>query len=213
MFGRKPSQAGVASDDAVAVPQPTASDGTGPQGKGRPTPKRRDAEAARKTRQAPPKDKREARRRLRDESKRERSEQLAALRAGDERAYPARDRGPARRIARNYVDGRRSAGEFFWPIVIGSLILIVLPVPRIQAVATFILLGFYVVILSDTALMLTGLNNVLRKAAPDDPMRKGTLPYAFSRSLQNRKRRLPPVKAPRGWARGARKGTVDLSTP
>lgn len=213
MFGRKSSRAELAANEDAAKSQTTAPEGSSQQGKGRPTPKRRDAVAARKTKTAPPKDKREARQRLRDESKRERSEQLAALRAGDERAYPARDHGLARRIARNYVDGRRCAGEFFWPIVIGSLILIVVPVPRIQAFATFILLGFYVVIISDTALMLSGLNNVLRTAAADDPNRKGTLPYAFSRSLQNRKRRLPPVKAPMGWARGARKGTIDLTTP
>jgi hypothetical protein len=200
MFGRR-----------ATTPEVTAEvvDATKPQGKGRPTPKRRDAEAARKAKVVPPKDKKQAKERLRSENKRERDEQLAGLRAGDERLYPLRDRGKARKIARNVVDGRRGAGEFFWPVVIGALIFLLLPVPPIQRSATWLLLGYYVIIVTDTAVMLLGLNRLLKRAAADDPARKGTLPYAFGRSLQSRKRRLPVSKVSVGFTRKALKGQVD----
>ena len=200
MFGRRAT--------TPEVP-PGVVDATKPQGKGRPTPKRRDAEAARKAKVVAPNDKKQAKQRLRSENKREREEQLAALRAGDERQYPLRDRGKARKIARNVVDGRRGAGEFFWPVVIGALIFLLLPIPRIQSFATWLLLGYYVVIVTDTAVMLLGLNRLLKRTAADDPARKGALPYAFGRSLQSRKRRLPVIKVPVGFTRKALKGQVD----
>lgn len=144
---------------------------------------------------------------MRGERVREREEQQAAMKAGDERAFPVRDRGPARKIARNYVDGRRGAGEFFWPAVIVALALLLLP--PTQAFATWFLLGFYLLIVTDTAIMLTGLNRLARRAVPDSAERKGALPYAFGRSIQSRKRRMPPSTVSMGWSRKALKGDVD----
>lgn len=206
MFGRRSAPASSGSG-ATQVGAEDASGAPSTVGKGRPTPKRREAEAARRARSTPPKDRKQARQRLRGEQRRERDEQTAALRAGDERLYPARDRGPARRVARNYVDGRRGFGELFWPVVIAAVVMLLLP--RIQSVATLVLLTFYVLIIGDSAIMLLGLNRLLSRVAPNDPARKGTLPYAFARSLQRRKRRLPVVKAPIGWSRRARGGEVD----
>ena len=198
MFGRR----STSSDPVVETPEK-------PQGKGHPTPKRRDAEAARRQRSGPPRDKKEARARLRAERAREREEQQAALKSGDERAFPLRDQGPARKIARNYVDGRRGAGEFFWPAVIVALVLLLLPLPKIQAFATWFLLGYYLLIVTDTIIMLTGLSRLLRRETPDTVDRRGTLPYAFGRSIQSRKRRMPPPSVPMGWSRKALKGEID----
>ena len=36
-----------------------------------------------------------------------------AMLTGDERYYPARDQGPARRYARDFVDARYNVGEYF----------------------------------------------------------------------------------------------------
>jgi hypothetical protein len=206
MFGRRSTSTGTQAEA-------TSSEGPKPQGKGRPTPKRRDAEAARKAKTHAPKDKKQAKATLRAEQKREREAQLAAMRAGDERLYPLRDRGRARRIARNYVDGRRGAGEFFWPIVIVSLIGLLMPVRPVQATATWVLLGYYLLILTDTTILLTGLNRLLKREVPDDSTRKGTLPYAFGRSLQSRKRRMPVVKVSVGWSRQAMRGDTDPLKP
>jgi hypothetical protein len=206
VFGRRSSSA--ASDEArAALPDATSPGKTA--GKGRPTPKRREAEAARKATRTPPKGKKEARERMRSESRREREAQLAALKSGDERLYPMRDRGPSRKVARNVVDGRRGAGEFFWPVVIACLVLLLVPFGPTRGVATWLLLAYYVVILVDTGLLLYGLSRLLKRATPDDPARKGTLPYAFGRSLQSRKRRLPAVQVQVGWTRKVMRGQLD----
>lgn len=181
----------------------------GQQPKGRPTPKRREAEAARRGKTVPPKDAKQAKARLREEKAKERAELMDALRTGDERRYPPRDQGPARRIARNWVDGRRNVGDFFWPAVIVAIGLILLPVPAVQAMSSYLLVAFYLVLVGDTAWSLLGLRKVLETHVPDAAVRKGAMPYAFGRSLQSRKRRLPAIQVERGWTREVRSGKRD----
>lgn len=146
---------------------------------------------------------------MREERAKERAELMTALRTGDERHYPARDQGPARRVARNWVDGRRNVGDYFWPAVIAAIVLILMPVPQIQSVSSYLLVGFYVLLMGDTAWSLLALRKVLEAKVPDSLARKGTMPYAFGRSLQSRKRRLPAPMVDRGWTRGVRTGQID----
>lgn len=131
------------------------------------------------------------------------------MRSGDERNYPSNHQGPSRKIARGYVDGRRGAGEYFWPVVIVALVFLLLPIPRIQTFATWFLLGYYLLIVTDTVIMLSGLSRLLKREVPDKVQRTGTMPYAFGRSIQARKRRMPPPTVPMGWSRKAMKGEVD----
>jgi hypothetical protein len=146
---------------------------------------------------------------MREEKAKERAELMEALREGNERRYPPRDRGPARHIARNWVDGRRGVGDYFWPAVIAAIVMIVLPIPTIQAYSSLLLIGFYLVLMADTAWSLTGLSRVLKDKVPEAAQRKGALPYAFGRSLQSRKRRLPSIQVERGWTQRARRGEID----
>ena len=83
--------------------------------KGRPTPKRR--EATQKHHSLAPIKTKEEKKRAREITKSARIAARAAYMRGDENALPARDRGPARRFVRDYVDSRRSVGEFFLPII------------------------------------------------------------------------------------------------
>lgn len=178
-------------------------------GKGHPTPKRRDAEAARKQKASPPRDRREARSRLKAERAKERQETMAALKGGDARRYPVRDQGKARHLARNWVDGRWNVGEIFWPVVITSLVMLFLPIGPLQQMATIVLLGFYIVITVDSGLSLLGLRRALSREVSDPGQRRGTLPYAFGRSLQSRRRRLPIVQVERGWTKKYTRGEVS----
>lgn len=196
MLGRNKSE---------TAPTPEPSDPK-PQGKGRPTPKRRDAEAARRTKTAPSKDKKAAKARLREERAKQRQVVNEALRSGDERHYPVRDQGKARHLARNWIDGRRNVGELFWPLVIAALVLLILPLPQIKVLSTVLLLGFYLFVMTDTAWSLYGLRQLLSQHIAEPSERRGTLPYAFGRSLQSRKRRLPVPQVERGWTRQVRRG-------
>jgi hypothetical protein len=187
------------------APEPESAEAK-PQGKGRPTPKRKDAEAARKSKVVLPKDKKQAKVRLREERAKQRKVTNDALRSGDERHYPARDQGKGRHLARNWIDGRRNVGELFWPLVITALAFLVIPISELQALSTVLLLGFYVLVMTDTAWSLFGLRKALSIHVPDLSERRGALPYAFGRSLQSRKRRLPVAQVERGWTKRFRSG-------
>jgi len=203
VFGRKNDPA---TNDAPSKPE--GDDGSGTSGKGRPTPKRKESEAARRQKMSPPKDRREAKARMKAEKAKERQRTMDALRSGDERHYPARDQGKGRHLARNWVDGRRNVGELFWPIVIAALVLLFLPIPALQQGSTMVLLGFYVLITADSGWSLLGLRRALHNELPDPGDRRGAMAYAFGRSIQARRRRLPVPQVERGWTRRYSRGEV-----
>lgn len=188
MFGRK----------AAAQPEEPVSAADKGAGKGRPTPSRKEAEAARKQSLRVPKDPKEARKAARERDRQARVDQRAALMAGDERAMPARDQGPVRRFTRDFVDSRFTIAEYFIFIAIAVLLLAFIPSPSIQA---FVQLGWIALILIvafDEGFLLLRLSAQLRKAFPDRAARKGALFYAALRTLQLRRFRLPPPRVKRG---------------
>jgi len=102
------------------------------ESKGRPTPKRKEAESKRKVSSLAPivtKDQKRASKAL---AREDRVAQRAAYLRGDESALPLRDRGPARRFVRNYVDSRRSTGEYFLPTIFVVLVFTLVRNPIIQ---------------------------------------------------------------------------------
>jgi hypothetical protein len=95
-------------------------------GKGRPTPKRSEAERRRRQPYTAPKDRKEAARAGRDRQREDRSRRMQAMRRGEEWALMPRDRGPAKALIRNYVDSRRRLSEFYMyglPVLFVLLIL------------------------------------------------------------------------------------------
>ena len=76
-------------------------------GKGRPTPKRSEAERRRRQPYTAPKDRKEASRTSRDRQRADRTRRMEAVRRGEEWAMPPRDRGPVKALARDYVDSKR----------------------------------------------------------------------------------------------------------
>ena len=95
----------------------TSQDESATSGKGRPTPTRKQAESKRKVTSLAPIVTKDQKRAAKVQSKHDRVAQRAAYLRGDDAALPARDRGPVRRYVRNFVDSRRSIGEYFLPII------------------------------------------------------------------------------------------------
>ena len=93
------------------------------EGKGRPTPKRKEAESKRKVSSLAPIVTKDQKRASKAQAREDRLAQRAAYLRGEESALPLRDRGPARRFVRNYVDSRRSTGEYFLPTIFVVLVL------------------------------------------------------------------------------------------
>lgn len=194
MFGRK------ASPTPAEEPVAPADDHDARAPKGRPTPSRRDAEAARKQRLTIPKDPKEAKKASRDRERDERARRRAGMMAGDPRYLPARDQGPGRAFARDFVDSRITLAEYFIFVAIGVLLLGFI---RNQAIQSFVSLAFFAltaVIAIDTVILLISLNRKARAAVPNPADRKGITMYAALRTLQLRRLRLPPPRVRRGGA-------------
>ena len=185
MFGRS-------SRSTPEVVEPTAAPAQ-EGSKGRPTPKRRDAERGRRRTAAAPRDRKEAYRRTRDQQREQRARMMHGLKAGDEKLLPARDRGPVRRFARDLVDSRRSVAEFFLPLALIILILNFTNNAQVQFVGSALWILLVVLIVVDSVLLSRKLKKGLRRMHPDEGA-KGVIPYALMRSMQIRRFRLPPPR-------------------
>ncbi|WP_234434923.1 MULTISPECIES: DUF3043 domain-containing protein [Streptomyces] len=191
------------SDDAAASATVLEKQDETPQGrhpeakKGRPTPKRSEAEAGRRTRVTVPKDRKEASRQARDRMRAEREKQRQALMSGDERHLPARDKDPWRKFARDYVDARWSLAEFFLPAAVVILVLSIIKVTQIQVLSTLLFLLFFVFVILDFVRLGLGLRKQLAERFPNENTR-GTVAYGIMRTLQMRRLRLPKPQVRRG---------------
>ena len=194
MFGRKQSPA--------PEPEPTEGleDHDPRSPKGRPTPSRREAEAARKQQLKIPKDPKAAKAAAREREREAKAVARAGMMAGDERYLPARDRGPARAFTRDFVDSRFTVAEFFIFVAVAVLVLGFIRNQAIQSFVSIAFFAFTAVIAVDTLVLLLTLNRRAKEAFPDKADRKGITLYAALRTLQLRRLRLPPPRVKRGGA-------------
>ncbi|MFF5441398.1 DUF3043 domain-containing protein [Streptomyces achromogenes] len=165
--------------------------------KGRPTPKRSEARTQRRSVAHTPTNRKEAAKRQREERRQALERQRQALANGDERYLPARDKGPVRRFARDWVDSRFNVAEFFLPLAVVILVLSVVRVGAIQSLALLLWLIVIVLIVLDAAVSGFRLRKRLAERFPDENTR-GAVAYALMRSLQMRRLRLPKPRVKRG---------------
>ncbi len=165
--------------------------------KGRPTPKRSVAQSQRRSVANTSMTRKEAAKRQREERRAALERQRQALATGDERYLPARDKGPVRRFARDFVDSRFNIAEYFLPMAVIILVLSVIRVPAIQNAALLLWLVIIVMIVLDSFVTGFRLKKRLAERFPDEH-RRGAVPYALMRSLQMRRLRLPKPQVKRG---------------
>ena len=176
------------------TPVPDAStDDSGIQKKGRPTPSRKEAEAARKARAKVPRTRKEmaaAQKAARGESS---AHVRQAMRTGDDRFLPPRDKGPVRRFIRDYVDSRFSFIEMLIPLMLVVLILGWTGNKTVTTYANLAMLSVFALIIIDLLRLRFRLRRELTTRFPDAPV-KGTTYYAIARSMQMRFMRLPKAQ-------------------
>ncbi|MCF3131816.1 DUF3043 domain-containing protein [Streptomyces olivochromogenes] len=165
--------------------------------KGRPTPKRSEAQSQRRSVASTPTTRKDAAKRQREERRQALDRQRQALSGGDERYLPARDKGPVRKFARDWVDARFNVAEFFLPLAVVILVLSVVQVPALQNIALLLWLVVIVLIVLDSILSGFRLKKRLAERFPDTNKR-GAVAYALMRSLQMRRLRLPKPQVKRG---------------
>ena len=162
-----------------------------------PTPKRKDKEALNKVNAITSPATKATKVRDRSELKAKRSAARAAYMRGDESALPVRDKGPVRRYVRNYVDSRRSVGEYFLPAVATVLVLSVVHNKFISLLA---ILFMYVAMLYTAFsgfFMTRKIRKVINEKFPGEST-KGLGMYGWLRSTQMRRMRAPTPQVQRG---------------
>ncbi|SDN31551.1 DUF3043 domain-containing protein [Streptomyces wuyuanensis] len=165
--------------------------------KGRPTPKRSEAQTQRRRAQSTPLDRKAAMRRQREARRADLARQREALAGGDERYLPPRDKGPVRRFVRDFVDSRFCIAEFFLPLAVVILVLSMIRVPQLQNIALLLWLGVIVMIVIDSIGIWIRLKKQLNERFPNEPKR-GAVAYGLMRTLQMRRLRLPKPQVKRG---------------
>lgn len=167
-------------------------------GKGRPTPKRKEAESARKQGISIPKDPKAARKAARNRDRESRATARAGLMAGDPKYFPARDAGPVKAHVRDYIDSRRTVGELFVPVAFFVLVLGLVNNPTLQKIVVYVWTAVLLLVVLDTILVGFQLSNSLKKSYPTKSERKGTTSYGVLRALQMRRFRIPPPRVKPG---------------
>ena len=197
MFRR--NSAGVTDETAQDSPGPQSPDGPADArprsqaeaAKGRPTPKRSEAERKRRqpiTGSRPqsgprtPEDKARART--------ERARKYEAMNRGESWALNPKDRGAARGLARDFIDSKRRVSEYYMYIVVLLLIGVFAGGKAAQSFVSPAILVLAVGLLIQSQLVKAGLRRLLNERMPGEPM-KGLVLYAMLRALQIRRLRIP----------------------
>ena len=158
--------------------------------KGKPTPKRKDAEAKSKSSILSPAASRGDKKRLKELTRSRRTEARAAFMRGDENALPSRDKGPVRRFVRNYVDSRRSIAEYFLVLIIFVLFLTISANQRVILFANAVMYSAMLYAAVDGFLLTRRVKKIVTAKFPSESMR-GIGMYAWLRSTQMRRLRAP----------------------
>jgi len=158
--------------------------------KGRPTPKRKEAQEQRVFRRLAPAATKEAKKLQKQQARLSRAAQREAYMRGDENALPARDKGPVKRFVRNYVDSRKSIGEYFLPIIFIVLIFTLIPSPIFQIGSIIIMYGVLLISVIDGFFLSRKIKSAVIAKFPDASL-KGIGMYGWLRSTQMRRMRSP----------------------
>ncbi len=165
-------------------------------GKGRPTPKRNEAQGRRTgPPPPPPTTRKEAYKRMRAQQALRRAEARQGAARGDDSYLPARDRGPVRKLVRDIVDSRRNVGSLFLAIAGVALIGTVVPSIVVRSYASFLLFAFFLLLIVDSVVLGRRIKKKVGERFPDARTR-GLTWYGVSRSTMIRRWRFPKPDVP-----------------
>ena len=189
MFGRSKTTNEELAEQ-VATP---ARDGA----KNRPTPKRRQQEAARR-RPLVETDRKAARNADRAKRREQMAKQRQAMLTGDETHLPARDKGPVKRFIRDYVDARWGIAEFMLPVMLVVLALSFVRQPWAMLIVFILVYGLIAAAVVDTFLMWRRVRKKLTDKFGEGAVQRGDGFYSAMRAFQMRRTRMPRPTVSRG---------------
>ena len=166
-------------------------------GKGRPTPSRKEREAANLRPIVPGKLSPEAKKAERARLNADRMKAREGMMRGDERYLGPRDKGPQRRLARDVVDSRRfTIGELLFPGVLLSLVFETIKSPLVSIAVAFTLYALLLLMVLDVFLLTRKAKKLI--TAKYGTVERGISWYIAMRALQLRVMRLPKPVVKRG---------------
>ena len=163
-------------------------------GKGRPTPTRKEAEAAAKQRAKTVID---AKGRTRQQRVGNAAKARDAMRTGDDRYLPARDQGPVRRFVRDWIDARFSIVEFVLPLLVVTMALGFSGTQSARNLGTILQVMILLLIGLEGSWIVFAMKRAVRKKFPDESTR-GLTTYALMRAMNMRFLRMPKTQVARG---------------
>ncbi|MBN9613362.1 MAG: DUF3043 domain-containing protein [Actinobacteria bacterium] len=185
-------QSSKPADDQTGATGESAEDTLG---KGRPTPSRKQAQAAKAQPLVGGRDK-AAQKEFRQRQNEARERARVGMMQGDERYLTARDKGPQRRYVRDYVDARFSLGEFTIPLMLLVLLMSLLP-GQIQVYSIIAIWSFLFLAIIDAVILGFRLRGKLAAKFGADKIQPGFRWYAAMRAFQFRMLRAPKPQVKR----------------
>jgi hypothetical protein len=116
-----------------------------------------------------------------------------AMRRGEQWALPARDRGPVKQLARDYIDSRRRLSEYYMYLMIVLVVVLFVRTSGVQLYAEPIALVLILLVVVDAAYLRFKLTRLVHERLPGESTRGLTM-YAVFRALQIRRFRVPPPR-------------------
>lgn len=188
----------AAETNGSGTASPAAANPAITAGKGRPTPKRSEAERRRQPFTAP-KDRKEAGRQYRDRDRADRNRRMDAMRRGEDWALTARDRGPVRALARDYVDAHRRISEYYMYGLLVLMATLFMHSAAVQSAVLIVVVCAAVIMLSEGVFIARRLRKLAAERLPGQSTR-GVGLYAAMRALQIRQLRVPKPRVKPGDA-------------
>ena len=159
-------------------------------GKGRPTPKRSEAERRRHQPYSAPRDRKAAGSDYRARQRAERQRKYAAMQRGEDWALPAKDRGPVRGLARDYVDSRRRLSEFYMYVLVILMVMVFMKSVLVQTIIPGLVIVMVLIMIGEGFFIGRKVRALAAERFPKESTR-GIPMYAAMRALQIRRLRMP----------------------
>lgn len=161
-----------------------------PGGKGRPTPKRSEAEKRRRQPITAPSNRKEAYKRVREKQSDARGVARAGMQRGEEKYLLKRDKGPVRKLARDFVDSRRTIGSYLMYGMFAIVALSLLPIAAAKLLVLFAPPVLLIAVFGEGFFLSSRIKKLAAERFPNEDT-KGIGMYAAMRAMQIRRLRVP----------------------
>jgi Protein of unknown function (DUF3043) len=160
------------------------------QAKGRPTPKRSEAERQRRRPFNAPADRKAAYQQSKDRDRGDRARRQEAMKRGEEWALMPKDKGPVRKLVRDYVDARRGLSEYYMFGLLFFAVLLFVPQLRASVALDYIVWALLLVMIVESIIVGNRVVRLVNQRFPGESTR-GLRWYATTRGAMIRRMRIP----------------------